>query len=72
MAEKAEAQATKAEEPQAEKSGDGKRKKITKLSLQEIEKEIKFAQEKMGGLHSVYGRHLLARKKELSESDSRN
>ena len=60
--EKAEA-AEKPKEPHAKK-----RKKISRMSLAEVEAELKQAQEKMGGFGSDFARHLLARKKELGVS----
>ena len=45
---------------------DEKRKKISRMTLSEIEEKLKLAQEKMGGQRSAYTRHLLARKSSLS------
>jgi hypothetical protein len=42
-----------------------KKKKINKMKLEEIEEAIKKTQEKMGGLTSVYAKHLLKRREEL-------
>ena len=46
------------------------RKKISRMTLDELEKELKTVQEKMGGFRSDFARHLLARKKELTKSPS--
>ena len=43
-----------------------KLRKISQMTLQEIEKELVVVKEKMGGFQSRFARHLLARKKELS------
>jgi len=43
-----------------------KRKKVSRMSIAEVEKELKVTQEKMGGLSSRYSLHLLLRKKELT------
>ncbi len=63
--EKKEEKETQAEATAESASGD-KRKKISRMTLAEVEKEIKSAQEKMGGLRSSFARVLLARKQELS------
>lgn len=72
MADKAE-QAEPAEKPQeqtAAKPAGGeekKRKKISRMSLAEVETQLKMAKEKMGEFQSSFARHLLARKKELTK-----
>ncbi|MBI4395355.1 MAG: hypothetical protein HY583_04050, partial [Candidatus Omnitrophica bacterium] len=43
-----------------------KLKKVARMTLAEVETEIKSVKEKMGGFQSNFARHLLARKKELS------
>ena len=50
------------------KAPSEKIKKLSRLTLQEIEAELKTTQEKMGGMHSRYAQHLLLRKKALSQS----
>ena len=79
---KKEAESKKTEEKQAEKpkeekkeahpapesAGDKKHKKISRMKPEEVERELKAIQEKMGGFQSGFARHLLARKKELAES----
>lgn len=45
-----------------------RRKKISRMTLDELEKELKAVQEKMGGFRSDFAQHLLARKKELTKS----
>jgi hypothetical protein len=40
-----------------------KKKKISRMSVQEIEKELKQVQEKMGGLSSVHAQQLVKRKR---------
>ena len=56
--------------PQAAAQGEGqpKRKKISRMKLEEVEAEIKSIKEKMGGFQSGFARHLLARRKELADS----
>ncbi len=54
---------------QAETKAPGaKRKKLSCLSLSEVEAALKSAQEKMGGFHSQYVQHLLLRKKALTSN----
>lgn len=53
-------------ETASESTSSDKRKKISQMTLAEVEKGIKLAQEKMGGLRSSFARALLARKQELS------
>ncbi|MCH7589890.1 hypothetical protein IIB34_02505, partial [PVC group bacterium] len=45
--------------------GDGKKKKINKLTSEEIDARLKMTKEKMGGDASSYARALLIRKEEL-------
>ncbi len=52
--------------PQAK--GESKRKKISRMKLEEVEAEIKIVKEKMGGFQSSFAQHLLARKNQLAES----
>lgn len=42
-----------------------KRKKVSKMTLEEIDKELKLVQEKMGNLCSDFARHLLAQRDAL-------
>ena len=56
----------KAEAKPAEGILEKKRRKISQMTLQEVEMELKIVQEKMGGFQSNFAQHLLARKKELS------
>ena len=65
------AQAEKPKEVQKEKpTSDSEKKKtgkkISQMTLQEVEAGLKMAQEKMGGFQSDFARDLLARKKELA------
>lgn len=53
-------------------AGEKKRKKVSRMTLAEVESELKVLQEKMGGLQSDFARHLFARKKELAESHPRS
>ena len=72
--EKKEEKSEKAEKPkevQKEKpASDSEKKKtgkkISQMTLQEVEAGLKMAQEKMGGFQSDFARDLLARKKELA------
>ena len=43
-----------------------KSKKISRMTLAEVDQKLKSVQESMGGFQSDFARHLLARKKELS------
>ena len=61
-----EKKAEKQEEPQAEKPQGKKRRKISRMTLAEVESELKAVREKMGSFQSRFARHLLARKKELT------
>ena len=56
----------KAEAKPAEGILEKKRRKVSQMTLQEVEMELKIVQEKMGGFQSNFAQHLLARKKELS------
>ena len=47
-----------------------KTKKISRMTLVEVEKELRAVQEKMGGFDSRFAQHLLARKKELASPPS--
>ena len=62
----------KAESKPAESAPKKKRRKISQMALQEIESELKVAQEKMGGFQSHFAQDLLARKKVLAESSKRS
>lgn len=44
------------------------RKKINKMTLEEIDKKIKETENKMAGLNSKYAQKLLERKKELTSA----
>lgn len=50
--------------PQAvsEPAGEKKKKKISRMSLQEVERAIDQTGKRMGGLLSAYGRALIAQK----------
>lgn len=61
-----EKKAEKQEQPSAEKLQGKKRRKISRMTLAEVESELKAVQEKMGSVQSRFARHLLARKKELT------
>ena len=62
----------KPQEPAATKpeaaSEEKKRKKISRMTLAEVEAQLKTAKEKMGAFQSSFAQHLLARKKELTKS----
>lgn len=60
-------QAPAAAKPEAA-SEEKKRKKISRMTLAEVEAELKIAKEKMGAFQSSFAQHLLARKKELTKS----
>jgi tetrahydromethanopterin S-methyltransferase subunit G len=47
-----------------------KKKKINKMTLEEIEEALKKVQEHMKNFNSKYAQHLLKRKKELTEAKS--
>lgn len=64
--EKTEEQA--AVKPAAGKSQEKKRRKISRMTLVEVEAQLKTTKEKMGEFQSSFARHLLARKSELSEN----
>ncbi len=61
-----------AKKPEAEKKAEAtpgsaeKHKKVSKMTIAEVEKALKETQTKMGGFHSRYSLHLLLRKKELA------
>ncbi len=70
-----EKKAAKPEVPAAAKLEAGKAeaqekkgKKISRMTLSEVEAQLKLAKEKMGAFQSAFARHLLARKSELSEN----
>ena len=72
---KATGKETQAEEA-AEKKGktaekEKKIRKISRMTLAEVEKKLKAAEESMGNLQSDYARHLLKRKKELTQTSSK-
>lgn len=62
------APAAKPAAPAAE-AGEPKKVKLSQLTLKEVEEEIKKTQEKMGGLHSHYGRFLVRRKQILTQKN---
>ena len=62
----------KAESKPAEGAPEKKGKKISRMTLQEVEAELKTVQEKMGGFQSHFAQDLLARKKVLAESPKRS
>ena len=68
-AEKAPAQAPQAGTGEAAPAK--KLRKISQMTLQEIEKELSVVKEKMGGFQSRFARHLLSRKQELQSSGSK-
>ncbi len=71
--EKVEAKTEAKTEPKpAEVAPEKKRRKISQMTLQEVEAEIKTVQEKMGGFQSHFAQDLLARKKVLAESSKRS
>ncbi len=51
---------------EVKQDGKGKKKKITKMSVSEVEAAIKEVESKMGGLGSKYAKHLLNRKAVLT------
>ena len=55
-----------------EEHPEKKGKKISRMTLAEVDAELKGVQEKMGGFESNFARHLLARKKELSHPTARS
>jgi hypothetical protein len=55
----------KEEKPASDSAKKELGKKISQMTLQEVEAELKIVKEKMGGFQSAHARHLLARKKEL-------
>lgn len=63
--EKAEEQA--AAKPAASEPQEKERRKISRMTLVEVEAQLKMTKEKMGEFQSLFARHLLARKKELTK-----
>ena len=57
-------EAKPAEAPKGE--GGEKLRKVSRMTLAEVETELKAVKEKMGGFQSSFARHLLARKSELT------
>ena len=47
-----------------------KKKKINKMTLEEVEEALKKVQEHMKNFNSKYAQHLLKRKHELTQSKS--
>ncbi len=62
----------KTEEKPKEGASKKKRVKVSRMTLPEVEKELKTVQEKMGGFQSHFAQDLLARKKVLAESSKRS
>lgn len=58
---------TKDQPPQKEMP----KKKVNKMTLEEIEIKLKEVEEKMGGLDSLYAKHLLRRKELLSKKENK-
>ena len=56
------AEKAKEETPQPQEK---KKKKINKMSLEEIEAQLQIVKEKMGGFDSIYAQHLLRRREIL-------
>lgn len=63
---KEKAQEKKEEKTEASAPAEEKRKKVTQMSLREVEQELKTVKEKMGGFCSRYAQDLLQRKKVLA------
>ena len=59
-------EAKKEEKPASDSEKKETGKKISQMTLEEVEAGLKMAQEKMGGFQSGFARNLLARKKELT------
>ena len=58
----------KAEKPKEEAPAEGSKnrgKKVSQMTLQEVEAGLKMAQEKMGGFQSGFARNLLTRRDSL-------
>lgn len=73
MSEEKKAKAEKqAEEKPAPASSEGegkvKVKKISQMTLAEVEQKLKTLEKQMGGFQSDFARHLLARKQVLSQT----
>ena len=65
-AEKAEAQEEKAPKVEKEEKPQGeKTRKISQMTLAEVEAELKKVKDQMGGYQSRFACHLLSRQKEL-------
>ena len=62
------AKPAKQETPAVEEAKKKRNKKISHLTSKEVEERLKTAEEKMGGLQSLYIRALAARKSELSKA----
>ncbi len=56
--------------PETQGAGEAKakEKKISKMSLAEVDQKLKAIEKEMGGFQSDFARHLLARKRALSAS----
>ena len=65
----AESKPPQKEEKAAAKAGhaEHKKPKISRMTLETVEKALREAKEKMGGFNSRYAQHLLARKQVLSQ-----
>ncbi len=63
--------AAPAAKPAAGEIPEKKRTKISRMTLVEVETQLKTTKEKMGEFQSSFARHLLARKSELSELHSK-
>lgn len=59
-------QAAEEKKPQAAEAPHHKNRKISRMTLAQVDSELKKVKEKMGANQSSFARHLLARKKELS------
>ena len=57
---------------EAPKASEKKGKKVSQMTLAEVEAELKTVKEKMGGFRSAFAQHLLGRKKELTGSSARS
>lgn len=71
---KAESKAEEKPKEQAEKKehAEKKGKKISRMTLPEVEAGLKGVKEKMGGFESNFAQHLLARKKDLTQPAARS
>ena len=54
--------------PKEAAGAEKKIRKVSRMSLAEVESTLKSVKEKMGDFHSSFARHLLARRSELSEN----